>query len=86
MHNTPTLAIRLKAMSGLMNYQFDNDIKEAFLKVLREEESVKMRLAAIDYLTNVQVTPNDLQKAFDESTVNVSPAVMIKMKKYLEKN
>jgi hypothetical protein len=86
MHNTPTLAIRMKAMSGLMNYKFDNEIKEAFLKVLREEESVKMRLAAIDYLTNVQVTPTSLQEALNESKVNVSPAVMIKMKKYLEKN
>ena len=86
MHNTPTLAIRMKAMSGLMNYRFENDIKDAFLKVLREEESVQMRLAAIDYLTKVQVTPNSLQEALKESKVNVSPAVMIKMKKYLEQN
>ena len=86
MLNTPMLAIRMKAMSGLMDYKFDEEIKEAFLKVLRGEESVNMRLAAIDYLTNFQVKPSDLQEAIDKSVVSASPAVMIKMKKYLEDN
>jgi hypothetical protein len=73
-------------MSGLMDYKFDEEIKEAFLKVLRGEESVNMRLAAIDYLTNFQVKPSDLQEAIDKSVVSASPAVMIKIKKYLEDN
>ena len=86
MLNTPTLAIRMKAMSGLMEYKFDDEIKEAFLKVLQEEESVNMRLAAVDYLTNLQVNPSDMQEAIDKSDVSTNPAVMIKMKKYMEDN
>jgi hypothetical protein len=86
MHNTPILAIRMKAISGLTDYKNDNEIKEAFLKVLREEESVKMRLLAIDYLTKIQVAPDTLQQALNESEVTMSPAVMIKLRNYLDKN
>ncbi len=85
MHKTPILAIRIKAMSRLIEYKKDEDIQNAFLKVLREEESVKMRLLAIDYLTEDQVSPDILQKALIESEVPQSPAVMIKMRNYLEK-
>jgi hypothetical protein len=44
-----------------------------------------MRLLAIDYLANAQVDPDTLEQALIESEVTVSPAVMIKMRKYLEK-
>ena len=86
MHNTPILAIRMKAMSGLIDYKSDFDIQEAFLKVLRQEQSVKMRLLAIDYLTKIQVAPDTLQQALAESEVTMSPAVMIKLRNYLDKN
>lgn len=85
MHNNPVLATRMKAMSGLIEYKNDDEIKNAVLKVLREEESVKMRLLAINYLTNIQVSPDILQQALNESAVTMSPAVMIKMRNYLEK-
>ncbi len=85
MLKTPILAIRLKAMSRLIEYKNDQNIHNAFLKVLREEESVKMRLLAIDYLTGEQMSPNTLQQALNESEVPQSPAVMIKMRNYLDK-
>jgi hypothetical protein len=85
MHNTPILAIRMKAMSRLIDYKKDTNVQEAFLQILREEESVKMRLLAIDYLTEDQVSPDMLEKALNESDVPQSPAVMIKMRNYLEK-
>jgi hypothetical protein len=84
-HNRHNLATRMKAMYELNNYKEDEYINEAFLKVLREEESVKMRLLAIDYLANAQVDPDILEQALIESEVTVSPAVMIKMRNYLEK-
>jgi hypothetical protein len=86
MHTNPILATRMKSMSELIDYGDDDEIKEAFLKVLREEESVKMRLLAIDYLTKTQISPDVLQQALNESEVTMSPAVMIKMRNYLEKN
>ena len=84
-HHTPSLATRMKAMSNLINYKNDQDIKEAFLKVLQKEESVKMRLLAIDYLTKEKVSSEILRRTLDESEVAQSPAVMIKMRNYLEK-
>ena len=86
LHNRPNLAIRMKVMSELNDYKNDEQIKEAFLRVLHEEESVKMRLLAIDYLINAQVDPDTLEQALIESKVTMSPAVMIKMRNYLEKN
>jgi hypothetical protein len=84
-HYTDALATRMKAMSNLSNFKNDEDIKEAFLRVLRKDESVKMRLLAIDYLINEKVSSETLQKTLDESEVAQSPAVMIKMRNYLEK-
>jgi len=85
-HNTPSLATRLKAMSNLSDYKNDEQIKEAFLRVLRKEESVKMRLVAIDYLTKERIAPAVLQQTLDESEVTQSPAVLIRMRNYLESN
>jgi len=84
MLNTPNLPIRIKAMSSLVEYKNDKAVQDAFLKVLREEESVKMRLLAMDYLTNDQFSPDRLQQALNESEVAMSPAVMIKMRKYID--
>jgi hypothetical protein len=84
MQHTSALATRMRAMSNLSNFKNDRDVREAFLKVLREEESVKMRLLAVDYLTRDQVPPDVLQQAINESEVNQSPAVMIKMRKYID--
>jgi hypothetical protein len=84
MHNTPILPVRIKVMSSLIEYKNDKAVQNAFLKVLREEKSVKMRLLAIEYLTNEQVSEDILQQALNESEVAQSPAVLIKMRKYLE--
>jgi hypothetical protein len=85
LHKTPILPIRIKAMYSLMEYKNDKTIQNAFLKVLQEEESVKMRLLAIEYLMTDQVPPDVLQQTLDESKVTQSPAVHIKMRRYLEK-
>ena len=73
-------------MYNLTEFRNDEKVKDAFLKVLREEESVKMRLLAIDYLTEDKVSPEALKQALNEAEVRQSPAVLIKMRKYLEKN
>ena len=84
MNHAPVLAVRLKAMQRLDEYKNDPQIQEAFLKVLGEEESVKMRLLAIDYLTTSQFPAEAVQKALSESEIAKSPAVLIKAKKYTE--
>jgi hypothetical protein len=71
-------------MQRLYENKNDPQIQEAFLKVLGEEESVKMRLLAIDYLTTSQFPAEAVQKALSESEIAKSPAVLIKAKKYIE--
>jgi len=82
MDKTPILAVRLKAMTNLLEYKNDPEVQDAFLKVLKEEESVKMRLVAIDYLTDSQLKADTLQKAIAESNAPQNPAIMIKVKNY----
>jgi len=84
MNHAPVLAVRLKAMQRLYENKNDPQIQEAFLKVLGEEESVKMRLLAIDYLTTSQFPAEAVQKALSESEIAKSPAVLIKARKYIE--
>jgi len=86
MDKTPILAVRLKAMNNLISYKNDPEVEEAFLKVLKEEESVKMRLMAIDYLTENQLKADTLQKIISESNAPQNPAIMIKVKDYKRLN
>lgn len=86
MHNAPVLAARLKAMSTLIKYQTDSDIQNAFIKVLKEESSVKMRLMALDYFEQNAVEKEKLAQVLESAELKKSPAVWIKAKKYLESN
>jgi hypothetical protein len=81
-HSAPSLAVRLKAMNGLQQYQNDAEVQNAFIKVLKDESSVKMRLMAVDYLTKTGIAPDSLRRIVSESNVPQSPAVLIKVKNY----
>ena len=81
-HSAPSLAVRLKAMNGLQQYQNDAEVQNAFTKVLKDEASVKMRLMAVDYLTKSGIAPDSLRRIVSESNVPQSPAVLIKVKNY----
>jgi hypothetical protein len=85
MDKAPIMAVRLKAMASLSEYESDQEIQEAFIDVLRKEESVKMRLLAIDYLTANKLTPDTLQRVISESEAPQNPALMIKVNEYIEK-
>ena len=85
MIKAPIMAVRLKAMVSLSEYESDQEIQEAFIDVLRKEESVKMRLFAIDYLTANKLTPDTLQRVISESEAPQNPALMIKVNEYIEK-
>jgi len=81
-HSAPSLAVRLKAMNGLQQYQNDAEVQNAFSKVLKDEPSVKMRLMAVDYLIKSGMAPDSLHRIVSESNVPQSPAVLIKVKNY----
>jgi hypothetical protein len=65
MLNDPSVAVRLKAQSILALQKKDPEIQSAFLKVLRQEESVQMRLAALDCLID-QLKPETLKGVIQE--------------------
>ncbi len=86
MRNAPILAVRQNAMRNLTKYQQDEDIKNAFIEVLKDEESVKMRLMALDYFAEYKIDPDELRQIVETDDIKKSPAVWIKAKKYLENN
>lgn len=57
------LGVRMKAQEMLVATPGDAAIEEALLTVLQKEESVQMRLVAIDYLTQSNVAPQRLRDA-----------------------
>ena len=86
MHKAPILAVRQNAMRNLTKYEQEDDIKKAFLKVLKDEESVKMRLMALDYFNEYKINPDELKPLIEMENIKKSPAVWIKAKKYIENN
>jgi hypothetical protein len=61
----PNLGVRLQAQEKLAQRPGDAEIEAAQLAVLENEESVRMRLVAIDYLTRSRVDPDRLEKAVE---------------------
>lgn len=57
------LGVRMKAQEMLVETPGDAAIEAALLSVLEKEESVQMRLVAIDYLTHSNVAPDRLRDA-----------------------
>lgn len=86
MQHAPLPAIRLKAMSSLMKYENDAEIQQAFVKVLKEESSIKMNLMAIDYLTGSDFNVDSLRSVLSEIDPQKSTAVFVRAKEYLENN
>jgi len=83
--NAPLLSVRLKAMDGLLKYKNDPLITEAFVDLLQKEQSMKMNLMAVDYLTESNVNKDTLKSVLSEIDPKRSTAIFVRAKKYLEK-
>jgi hypothetical protein len=57
------LGVRLRAQSRLVEIGGDAEVQNALLSVLEKEESVQMRLVAIDCLTRHQIDPARIENA-----------------------
>jgi hypothetical protein len=84
MREDPDLAVRMRAMSSLVVYPDDQQIQEVFLQVLKEEESVNMRLMAIDYLAQTDVNTQTLQNTMPYLKSDRDAAVRHKLNQYLD--
>lgn len=69
MQEDPNQAVRLEALNKLIDRQTP-DLEGVLLNVLANEESVQMRLLAVDYLDSRDVDPAVLEEAL---TANQSP-------------
>lgn len=83
MLNDETLAVRMTAQSKLTEISGDSEVNDAFLTVLEREPSVRMRLVAIDYLTNSSIQPARLEQAITAGKPEGSNAVLVKASQYL---
>jgi hypothetical protein len=83
MLNDPSVAVRLKTESNLLNYKGDSEVQAAFLQVLRKEESVQLRLVALDYLVGNNVSQETLQGIVQDLRSQGETAVLRKAVAYL---
>lgn len=82
MHGDENLAVRLKALSILSNLPRSPLTEAAFLQTLREDESVQMRLLALDYLANQGVDPGLIRRTIEEAGKESNPAVLLQAASY----
>jgi hypothetical protein len=83
MLNDPSVAVRLKTESSLLNYRNDSEVQAAFLQVLRKEESVQLRLVALDYLVGNNVSQETLREIVRDLRSQGETAVLHKAVAYL---
>jgi hypothetical protein len=81
MHNAPIAAVRLKSLEGLLKYEIDPELQEAFVNVLLEENTIKMNLMAIDYLTQNKYDADSLKAILEEINPKKSTAIFVRAKK-----
>lgn len=82
MHEDTSLAVRLKALSILSMEPATEPVEAAFLATLRADESVQMRLLALDYLANQGVDLGLIRRTIEEAGKESNPAVLLQAASY----
>jgi len=77
-----SLAVRLAALEKLVAQPVDASTRGAFLQVLESEESVQMRLLAVDYLARDRMAPNKLESAILAGQPEPGSAVFARAQDY----
>lgn len=76
------VAVRLKAQEKLVEQPADAQVQSAMLDVLRKDNSVQMRLVAIDYLTRHHVAPQVLRQAVETGDQEGSSVLYLRTSAY----
>ncbi|MGH9457202.1 MAG: anti-sigma factor family protein [Thermoanaerobaculia bacterium] len=79
----PNLGVRLQAQARLVGTPPDPETVDALLAVLETEESVQMRLVAIDTLTRSRVDPGRLERALEAGEPEGRGAVRYRARDYI---
>jgi hypothetical protein len=83
MRHDTNLGVQMQAQAKLISQPHDPAIIEAMLAVLAHEDSVQMRLTAIDYLTARRISRGRLEDALGASSAAANPAVAARADQYL---
>jgi hypothetical protein len=78
----PNLGVRLQSQARLVERAGDAGLADALITVLEKEESVQMRLVAIDYLTRSRIDPDRLEKAVEAGEPAGRGAVRVRAHDY----
>ena len=78
----PNLAVRLRALTKLAEMPMDTSTQGALLTVLRQEDSVQMRLEAIDALAAARIEPRQIEEAVQDGPPEPGTAVYAKAQDY----
>ncbi|MFQ5528323.1 MAG: anti-sigma factor family protein [Thermoanaerobaculia bacterium] len=80
-----SLPVRLGALEKLVDEPIDGETEAAFLQVLESEESVQMRLLAIDYLAKERVAPEMVESAILSGQPEPGSAIFVRAQDYFAK-
>jgi anti-sigma factor RsiW len=78
------VAVRLKAQEKLVQYPNTAETEKALLDVLAHDESIQMRLVAIDYLTTHKVAPQLLRNVLAKSDAEGRNALYVRAGDYIQ--
>ena len=81
----PSLAVRIEAQRRLAEAAPDAVVEDASLRVLEQEESVQMRLIAIDILTANGIASERLRHAVETGRPEPGNALKVRAAKYLNR-
>jgi hypothetical protein len=76
MHNDTDQSVRLEALSILTRFPYNDGMQQALLTTLRQDQSVQMRLLALERLADKQVQMEILRQVIGEANLESNPAVM----------
>ncbi len=80
-----SLPVRIASLEKLVAVPIDPSTEAAFLKVLEKEETVQMRLLAIDYLAKERVAPQMVESALLSGRPEPGSAVFARAQDYFAK-
>jgi hypothetical protein len=83
MRHDPNLGVRLEAQERLGGAHGDRGVEAAMLDVLAQEESVQMRLSAIEYLASGRTAPELVARALETASAPSNAFVLAKAGDYL---
>jgi len=82
MRRDESLAVRLKSLTILSDYLDETEVESAVLATLRDDDSVQMRLVALDYLASHSVDHDRIREAIEDRERPGDEALKVQFAQY----